>query len=103
MIGGLHGVAGLGLLAPVVRGVTRRDEVALQVDVDHRVPVLFAQVDEHAVAQDARVVHQHVQGAEGVQRALDETLPALPLRDVVVVGDGLAAHGLDLGDDLFGR
>ena len=49
------------------------------------------------------VVHQHVQGAEGVQRALDETLPALPLRDVVVVGDGLAAHRLDLGDDLFGR
>ena len=28
---------------------------------------------------------------------------ALPLRDVVVVGDGLAAHRLDLGDDLFGR
>ena len=61
----LDGVPGLGLLAPVVGGVARRHEVALQVDVDDRVPVLFAQVHQHAVAQDAGVVHQHVEGAEG--------------------------------------
>jgi len=40
-------------------------------------PVLFAQVHEHPVAQDAGVIHQNVQDAVGLEGALDETLSAL--------------------------
>ena len=81
----------------------RGHEVTLQVHVDDRVPVLFAQVHEDAVAQDARVVHEHVERAEGIEGTLDETLAPFPLRDVVVVRNGVATHGGDLRDDLFGR
>ena len=34
---------------------------------------------------------------------LDQPLGAVEVGDVVAVGDGLAAHGLDLVDDLLGR
>jgi len=54
------------------------------VDVDDE-SILFAQVHEHPVAQDAGVIHQNVQDAVGLEGALDETLSALPLRDVVVM------------------
>ena len=77
--------------------------MSLQVDVDHRIPVLFTQVDQHAVAQDPGVVHQHVQRAVGLQRALHESLATLPVGDVVVIGHGFATHGRDLGHHLFGR
>ena len=43
-----------------------------------------------------------VEAAEGVDRLLHEALGAVPVADVVAVGDGLAAHGLDLVDDLAG-
>ena len=46
---------------------------------------------------------EDVEAAEGVDRGLDEPLGAVPVADVVGVGDGLAAHGLDLVDDLLGR
>ena len=58
---------------------------------------------EHAVAQDAGVVDQHVEVAEGLDRGVDQALRALPRRDVVAVGDGLAAHARDLLDHLLGR
>ena len=57
---------------------------------------------ERLVAQDAGVVDDDVDPAEGVERGLDDGLAALGRGDAVVVGDGLAAGGLDLVDDLLG-
>ncbi len=51
---------------------------------------------EHPVAQDAGVVDDDVEVAEGLDRRVDQPLGALPRRDVVAVGDRLAAHRLDL-------
>ena len=68
-----------------------------------RVPLGLGHVDDHAVAQDARVVHQHVQIAERVDRLLHEPLRAVPVGDVLAVDDGLAAERLDLLDDLHRR
>ena len=56
----------LDLLAPVGGGVAGRGEGALEVHLDDRVPLLLGHVDEHAVAQDAGVVDEHVEVAEGV-------------------------------------
>ena len=56
--------AGLRLVAPVRGRVAVRREVPVQVHADHRVPLVVVGVDEHAVAQDARVVHDHVERAE---------------------------------------
>ena len=47
------------------------------------------------------VVHEHVQVAEGLDREVDEALRALPVGDAVGVGDGFAAHRVDLVDDLL--
>ena len=58
---------------------------------------------EHAVAQDAGVVDEDVEAPEGVDRRVDEVLGALPVGDVVGVGDRLAARCLDLGDDVVRR
>ena len=76
---------------------------ALEVHADHRVPVLLAHVEDHPVAQDAGVVDDDVELAEGVEGALDDALGALEVGDALAVGDGLAAHLLDLVDHLLGR
>ena len=60
-------------------------------------------VDQHPVAQDAGVVDQHVEIAEGLDRGVDEPLAALPVADVVGVGHRLAARRPDLVDHLLGR
>ncbi len=54
---------------------------------------------ERDVAQDAGVVDDDVDAAARVDRGLDDLVAVL---DGVVVGDGLAAGGLDLLDDLVG-
>ena len=43
----------------------------------------------------------HVQVAEGVDRRLDEALGAGEVAHALAVGDRLATHPLDLGDDLL--
>ena len=77
--------------------------MTLQVDVDDGVPLLLGHVDEDAVPQDAGVVDQHVQVAERFHGAVDQALPAFPVGHVVGVGDGFAAHALDLVGHLLGR
>ena len=69
---GVVRLAGLGAVAPVLHGVAGRGEGAAQVHLDHGVPLVDRHVDQHAVAQDARVVHQHVEAAEGVDGRLDQ-------------------------------
>ncbi len=78
-------------------------EVTLEVNANHLVPVVFGEIHQYAVAQDTRVVHQHVQIAEGFERAVHEIGRAVPGGHVVVIGDRLGAHGRELRDDLFGR
>ena len=94
--------AGFRLLAPVRGRVTGRAEMTLQVHRDDGVPLQLGHVDEHAVAQDARVVHEHVEVAERLDRLVDEPLRTVPVRDAVDVGDGLAAHRDDLVGHLLG-
>ena len=89
--------------APVLGRVAGRREVALQVHADDRVPLLFARREQHAVADEARVVDEHVEAAERVDRGLHEVTRAVPVGDVVGVRDGLAARGRDLVDDVLRR
>ena len=65
---GVDRLAGLRLLAPVGGGEVRRAGGALEVHLDDRVPLGLGHVDEHAVAQDAGVVDEDVEAAEGVDR-----------------------------------
>ena len=76
---------------------------ALHVHGEDLVPVLFRDVVEGAVAQDAGVGDDDVDLAEGVERGLDDRLAAFVGVDAVGVGDGFAAGGLDLVDDLVGH
>src|SRR3990172_194156 len=71
-------------------------EVALEMDVDDRIPLLLAHVEDHAVAQDAGDVDEDVNAAEGVDALPDNVLAALSRGDAVVVGDRVAAGLLDL-------
>ncbi len=81
----------------------RHVERAAQVDVDHRVDEIRGHVVEALVAQDAGVVHHDVDAPEGVERGLDDGLPAFGRGHGVGVGDGLAPGGFDLVDHLLGR
>ena len=75
--------------------------MALQVDVDDRVPLGLVHVEAHLVAEDARVVDEHVEAAERVDGLLHHALGARPGRDAVVVRLGAAARRDDLVDDLL--
>ena len=60
-------------------------------------------VDEHAVAEDAGVVHDDVERAERGDRRFDDVRRGVEVGDVVGVGDRLAAERADLLDDLVHR
>ena len=69
---------------------------------DDGVPLVLAHVEEHAVAQDAGVVHQDVDGAELAHRGVDDALRGAEVGDAVVVRHRRAATRPDRGDDLVG-
>ena len=98
---GVDVLAGLRPVTPVGGGEVRRAGGALQVHLDDGVPLGLAHVGQHAVAQDAGVVDQHVEAAVGVDGLGDDALGAAPVADVVGVGHRLAAGGDDLVDDLL--
>ena len=88
--------AAVALVAHAARHVPRgvRDaEGAEHVDAVDEVPVLLGDLLERRVAEDAGVVDDDVDLAEGVDRRLDDLRAVL---DGVVVRDGLAARVLDL-------
>ena len=72
-------------------------------DGDDGVPVLFAHVEDHAVAQDAGVVDDDVQLAEVIDCAIDDPLGRLEVGDALEVGDCLAARRADFLDHVLGR
>src|SRR5690606_28451111 len=78
------------------------DEVALHVDLDDDVPLLLRHRHEHAITQDARVVDEDVEPAEGVDGRLDQGLPALPAGDAGGAGHGLAAGSPHVDGRLLG-
>jgi hypothetical protein len=67
------------------------------VDVVDEIPIRLLHVLEADIAQDTRIVDQYIDATERINRRLDNVLSVL---DRVVVGDGLAACGADLVDDL---
>ncbi len=74
----------------------------LEVHPDDGVPLVLGRVDQHPVADEAGVVDQDVQPAEGVDRLPHHGLGLREVGDVGAVGHGLAAECLDLGDHLVG-
>ena len=74
-------------------------ERAAQLRVDHRVELRLGELGERRHAHLAGVVHHDVDGAERVERGVDDGRATLGRRDGVAVRDRLAAGGDDLGDD----
>jgi hypothetical protein len=71
------------------------------VNFDHGVPFRFHHVDQHAVAENAGVVHQHVERAVGVDRLVDQSLRAPEIGDVVGVHHRLATTLLNRAHDFL--
>lgn len=65
-------------------------------DSDNQIPVLICYVLEADVAENAGVVDQDVDATVALDGGLDDLVAIL---DAVVVGNCLAACGLDLLDD----
>ena len=87
------------LLAEVGPGGAGSLVGALDVDLEDEVPVLILHVLEGDVAEDTGVVDEDIDAAELLDGGLDDLVAVL---DAVVVGDGLAASGLDLVDNHIG-
>src|SRR5208337_5549577 len=89
-------------LAHMRRRGTDRAVVPLEMHSDHVVPFLFGHVENHAVAQDAGDVDQDIELAEFLDRLVDEALAAFDGGDIHVIGNGVAARGLDFLDHVVG-
>ena len=74
----------------------RHQHRAREVHRNDRVPLVARHLHKGLVAQDARVVDQNVDAAEGVERALRDARSTLFGRHVVEVGHGLAARRSNL-------
>ena len=77
--------------------------MTLQVHRQHRVQFFLTHIEDHAVAQDAGVVDDDIEPAEGIDGLLDHLLAGGEVGHVGVVGGRLAAGLLDLRDDLLCR
>ncbi len=97
---GGHDDAAVALVAHHRPGGVRHGERALQVHALDQIPVFRRHLLEAGVAQDAGVVDDDVDGAEGVKRGLHD-FGAVFHR--VVVGHRLAAERLDLRHHLVRR
>src|SRR5919106_1294399 len=78
-------------------------ELAGEVDPDHRVPLLERHLLEGRVLLQAGVVDQDVDRAEFSQHLGKHRLDLVLLADVSLMGVGVAALVADLGHDLLGR
>ncbi len=91
--------------APLLAEPDRRPaagvERPLQVDVDHRLPLLRAHVEDHPVAQDARHVDDDVEAAELVDRLLDHRPGPVEVGDRVAVEDRALPARVELPRDLL--
>src|SRR5258708_22985132 len=90
------------LLAEMRRRRARHVEAPHGMDLDHHLPVDMRHAMKDAVAQDAGVVADAVDTAEGLERGADDALGAGRVGDAVGIGDGRTAGGADLVDDLLG-
>ena len=72
-------------------------------DLEHGVPFVHAHLVKKTVAQDARIVHHHIDTAKVLDRRLDDARSPRSIRYAVGVGGGLTTHGQDLMQHLVGR
>ncbi len=91
------------LLAHQLPGCLCHPKGALQVHVQDRIKEFRRHVLEGLVAKNTRIVDHDVHATEGVQRGLDDGLPALNGGDAVAIGHGLAAGFHDLRYHPLGR
>jgi hypothetical protein len=73
---------------------------SIDVDSVDQIPVRLLHILEADIAQDAGIVDEDIDAAEGVDGCLDDGFPVL---DRVVVGDRFAACGADGVDDFVCR
>src|SRR5262249_48382481 len=88
------------LLAHAGRRVPGAVEGALQVHGDDGVPLRLVHVEEHAVAQDAGIVHENVDGAELAYGGIDDALGGTEVGDAVVARNRRPAASADRRADL---
>ena len=94
----MHEAAGI-LLAEMRGAGAAHGEAAVQMHVDHVRPVRPAHAVEDAVAQNAGIVDEDIDAAEGIERRLDDLVGIAGLADRQRRGDRFAAGFLDLVDD----
>ena len=66
-----------------------------QMDMHRRVPFLQRGGNEHAVAHDPGIVDDHMQVTKCGHGGIDDAFCRVPIGDVLIIGDGLAARRLD--------
>jgi hypothetical protein len=98
----VHEGAGI-LLAELHRASPAHVEGTVEMHRQHVRPVRPAHAMEDAVAQNAGIIDQDVDPAEGRQRRLDDLVGVLGLRDGERRCDRLAAAGLDFLDHVMRR
>ncbi len=76
---------------------------ALQVDIDHGVPVGFRHRKDHTIPEDPGVVNENIEATPGVDGLLNHGTCGVEVRDVGAVYHGLATHGLYLASDFLSR
>ena len=77
--------------------------MTFQMNIDHRVKIVFRHVPNHPFTQHAGNVDQDVDFAKAVDALRYHAAGFLVIGNTVVVGDGAAASGPYLRDDIVGR
>ena len=63
---------------------------SIQVNVNHQIPFIKRHLLERFIPQDTGVIDQDIDGAIFLDRSLDDTFSAFPVRYGILVSDSLA-------------
>src|SRR3984957_4372796 len=99
---GLHNSAALAACLHGLRGGLRGEERVLEDVVEKTIVLSLGHLEERLRPEDARIVEQHVEPAEPVDRRLHQGLADRRKGDVADIPDGTLARGIDLMGGRFG-
>jgi hypothetical protein len=80
-----------------------RQKEAFDVDVEHAIPLVLAELDRPAGRADANIIVQYVDAAPPGHAGIDHGLDAAVLRGIGLEGHRLAAFVCDQAHGLLGR
>src|SRR5271155_4363693 len=71
-------------------------EGAREMNPQYGLPLVVTHIDQHSVANNAGVIHDHIEPVEGLKRLCYQAISAYGIRNVLIISQSNTSGGFDL-------